>query len=92
MYHPESNCALIVPWQSICDITLMRIKWTGMNGFHMPCSYNSTHSNKVYSSRTSFFGYQATLSSALKKKKSPNPMYCYDDYAKKLKERLRATN
>jgi len=36
------------------------------------------------------FGYQATLSSALTK--SPNSMYCYDDYVKELKERLWATN
>ena len=53
--------------------------------------YNITpHTTPGYAPFELVFGYQATLLSA--PIKSPNPTYCYDDYAKKLKERLQATN
>ena len=57
-----------------------------MNEFHT-CSHTTLfHTATGYTPFELVFGYKATLSSALTK--SP---YCYD-YAKELKELLRATN
>jgi len=66
----------------------MQIKRPGMNGFYTPGSHKTLHTQQQDTPfEVLVFGYQTTLLSALTN--SPNPIYCYDDYAKELiKERL----
>lgn len=54
-------------------------------------TYNTTpHTVTNYTPFELMYGYQAEIPTALKN--PPKPTYTYDDYAKELREKLRATN
>jgi len=54
-------------------------------------TYNTTlHTATRFTPFELMYGHQAILQTALTKQ--PKPTYSYDDYAQKLRERIRATN
>jgi len=60
-----------------------------MNGYRTQCSRTRRHIPQQGTHFELTYGYQAEIPTALTK--PPKPTYNYDDYAQKLKERLRLT-
>lgn len=94
-YHPESDGALERPHRTLAEYLTNYVdeeqsNWDERLPYAM-FAYNTTpHTATRFTPFELVYGRQPELPTSLKK--NPEPSYTYDDYARGLRERLRASN